>query len=419
MKRDVLRERWSVLPMTGLMFLMIAFALLLAGCSASTTSSESSISADSVVQSEKEQAEGEEEISTDNLISNYTVTEANEYSDGLCVVVTKELGPCLVNTEGKVVSELPTEEVSNYYDGFAAAALGSEGCDAILDSNGDVVWTLDSNIEAISAGYFDGYEVTNAVVSYGVENPFYGCLPIQFTVDSFDFTGFAYGIMGVDGRWLMEPRFQEDGAPRCEESYFIGEDYIYNFLTREVVEMGDASTSESIESVYRQNYTALHDGMMFEDSMTGDNEHFVNVSGETVLDLSGYSIYSFPEFVDGYALLGLYNDERSPYITVIDTAGNFLFSPIRNPYYTGTVVPWGEFAEGKFFLKTDAETDQKVDNGMFIGLDGKAIGTVRGDNATCFNGGLAWIDAGVDDSYICINDSGEPMFGFEAEPLNR
>ncbi len=415
MKRTSLHKRRTDLPLVCLVSLAVFITLLLTGCSAK---SESPTSADDVVQSEQTQTDNEEETSTNNLISNYTVTEANAYSDGLSVVVTKELGPCLVTTEGEVVSELPTDKVSNYHDGFAAAALGADECDAILDSNGNIVWELDSDIEAISAEYFDGYEVTDVGVSYSVNDPFYGCLPIWFTVDSFDFTGFAFGILGVDGSWLMEPRFQEDKAPSSAETYFVGEDYIYNFLTREVVEIGDDSLSDSIASVQRQNYTLLHDGMMYEETLAGEDERLVNASGETVLDLSEYNLYSSPAFVDGYALLCLYNDEHSPYITMIDTEGNFLFDPIRNPYYTGTVIPWGEFAEGKFFLVTDAETDKNVDNGMFIGSNGEPVGTIRGNNATCFNGGLAWIDAGYDDSFICINDSGEPMFGFEAEPLD-
>lgn len=410
------RRRSGVVCMWGLVC-TVAAAFSLFGCSGMDSQTEDAsevVNKQPAEQSSQVQPEQTPEV---NLISSYTVTEANAYSDELSVVVTEELGPCLVNTDGEVVAELPTDRVSNFYDGFAVAALESESCDSIINAKGQVVWSLDEDADSFIEQYLGDYTVESTVIALSYKNAFYGCVPVGFEVDSFAFSGFAYCIIDGNGSLLMEPRFQESSAPSTNGPHFIGDDYVYDILDREINELDDDKLSDLIGEVENQNYFDLHDGLKYEETIGGDKEKLVNASGETVIDLSEYDVYNAPEFEDGYALLGIYNEEHSPYITMIDTSGAFLFEPIRNPYYTGNNIPWSAFGEGKFFFKTDEETNRRVDNGMFIGPDGETVGDVRGDNATRFSGGLAWIDAGENGSYICIDDSGNPVFGFEPEPI--
>lgn len=412
------RCRSRMVCMWGLACAVVA-VLSLFGCSSADSQTQNVSEAVGSQPAEQPLQPQKTETPKVNLISSYTVTEANAYSDGLSAVVTEELGPCLVDTDGEVVAELPTDRVSNFYDGFAVAAVESESCDSIINAKGQVVWSLDEDADSIIEQYLGDYTVESTVIALSYKNAFYGCVPVGFEVDSFDFSGFAYGIIDGNGSLLMEPRFQESSAPSTIGPHFIGDGFVYDFLDREVNELGDGKLSDLIEEVENQNYFDLHDGLKYEQTIGGGKEKLVNASGETVIDLSEYDVYNAPEFEDGYALLGIYNEERSPYITMIDTSGTFLFEPMRNPYYTGNNIPWSAFGEGKFFFKTDEETNRKVDNGMFIGSDGEPVGDVRGDNASRFSEGLAWIDAGENGSYICIDDSGNPVFGFESEPIER
>ncbi len=361
---------------------------------------------------------------TENVKSSGKVQSASEFEfknvrqssggygfqDGRCIVN----GSYIVDMEGNVV-EGPTINISNFCNGTAAAAIDDDShADALIDSNGNVIWSIKVDGWKAAEQYFKSGEVVGigsefvTVTNNIWEQDFYhGYLIICFKLESYEFSGESFGVLDWNGNWIIKPGEHANYVQTYLGEYaLLVDQYMLEYENGKVYDLSseikNAHTPagfapynvEIFSAIEIAGYFKDHNDMKYSSSERG----FLNENGEMVLMLpEEYKLVDESlEFVDGYALVNLENNRRVEYITVIDLNGNQMFDPIKCFH-----LDHGELSEGKFFVKND-------DEGYFMDVYGNRVGEYVGRDYVDFHEGLGWIE--TSDGWICIDLVGDKAF---------
>ena len=253
------------------------------------------------------------------------------FNQGVAIVST-DTKQQLINTEGEVVWDAAKEGMD-----YAVERWGEQGILSIVISNESENGTI-SQDSALGLAF------------YSMNKSFSGYTLVQFDVDTFDYTGQAYGLLAPDGSWKVEPfeTGKYNGVRYSPEWCYLqyrndSDDYntnqtFMNIDTGETV-MGKSYPLPDQVKVWQRAYNCKNnDGLDFDI----DKKAFVDASGNVVIDCSEYtftaekygrfdaSYYHYiPAFHEGYAVLAVYNDDEAPYFFAIDKEGNRQFEPKR------------------------------------------------------------------------------------------
>lgn len=252
------------------------------------------------------------------------------FNQGVAIVST-DTKQQLINTEGEVVWDAAKEGMD-----YAVERWGEQGILGIVIGNQNDGNTM-SQEEALGD------------VSTNKEKAFSGYALVQFDVDTFDYTGKAFGILAPDGSWQLEPfetdRYNVEYSPEWAYLYYNndGDDYntSYTYVNIETGEtvLGNSYPLPDQVKVWQRVYNCKNqDGLDFDT----DKKAFVDASGNVVIDCSQYTFTAekygkfdisnsnyIPAFHDGYAVLAVYNEDKAPYYFAIDKEGNRQFEPKR------------------------------------------------------------------------------------------
>lgn len=274
------------------------------------------------------------------------------------------------------MTEVSSAKISNFCKGTALADIGAgqEGyANAIIDTDGNVIWAMDTDGKMVAENFFDGKEVTKISSFFNVlpseRDTYYGYFPVEFSVDDYEYTGTYIGILDSSGEWVVEPSVPSHSYAWMLQDYgIVTNAYIFDYAEGNVQYFsGDAdedSTAEEEQDTLRESkerefFFLQHNNLIFsgdtdisldfERDITG----FYDQNGNLVINLSSYNIVNYPEFTGGYAILEIENEQGSNYLTVIDTSGEEMFSSVKDNGH-------GALSEGIFFMENDK-------NGYFMG----------------------------------------------------
>ncbi|MBM6937372.1 hypothetical protein H7U37_02365 [Pseudoflavonifractor phocaeensis] len=267
-------------------------------------------------------------------IHDHTNTLTTNFKHGACLVHTEEDEYLLSNT-GEVIWSVSE-------DGWAKAErlFGAGSVEAISIDNDH----HENNFRGIVASA--GYSHQSL--------PFNGYCLVNFEVNTFEKTGDFMGILDSSGQWVLEPMDSNIKlyCDKCYAEYYLdGICYVINLETREVAQSPDHYELWDVMDAWQDAYDReFQNGLLYDKEKDG----FIDADGNVVIDLSGYSItYSFavdpsyvPTFCNGYCVLPVNNADGAQYVTVLDTQGNQVVPPIKNP------DGCGGYASDGYFLST-------------------------------------------------------------------
>ena len=283
-----------------------------------------------------------------------------------------------INTEGEVKFTIDPDDLEsksrayayNYHTYFnqGVAIVSTDTKQQLINTEGEVIWDADKEGKDYAVDRWGEQGILSIVISnesengtisqdsalglafYSMNKSFSGYTLVQFDVDTFDYTGQAYGLLAPDGSWKVEPfeTGKYNGVRYSPEWCYLqyrndSDDYntnqtFMNIDTGETV-MGKSYPLPDQVKVWQRAYNCKNnDGLDFDI----DKKAFVDASGNVVIDCSEYtftaekygrfdaSYYHYiPAFHDGYAVLAVYNDDEAPYFFAIDKEGNRQFEPKR------------------------------------------------------------------------------------------
>lgn len=347
--------------------------------------------------------------------SDYTFSEVSRwctgFNDGYCFVMASskdEQGShgFILSSDG-TMAESPSCAISNFYSGAALAHVGmddSDYADSIIDPKGNVIWSIRKEGAEAAKQYFPKEEVTKVQSPFCVDkDTYHGYFPVEFSIDSFDYTGSSIGILNAKGEWIVEPTAQSRSVSCDLADYFIAADtFIFDYASDKATYFdGNANTDSDIEekrqrlidNLTEKGYLAEHDGLIYKNSLQ-NAAGFYDEHGNLIIDLSKYNLADSPEFTDGYALLAIHNQQRSSYLTIIDTSGKEMFKPLKDNGH-------GDLSEGIFFMEDE-------NGGYFMNVNGEKVGNLTGENHLPCHDGRAWIETA--DGWVCIDSQGNKVF---------
>lgn len=360
--------------------------------------------------------------------SDYSFSEVKRwcdgFSDGYCLVHTdsKDGNPAgiFILSKDGIMVESPSYSISNFCNGSALAHVGiddGDSADSIIDEKGNVIWSITKEGASAATEFFSDVEVTDISspfrVTYDTSNAFdadryYGYFPIEFSIESFDYTGTYIGILNGKGEWVVEPTTKSHTyAWSLDEHYIVTNTYLFDYSSGEVEYFGADADDDSVanekcdelrEKLTKKGELADHNGLIFENNTDEEKVGFFNEKGKLVIDLSNYNLRSSPEFVDGYALLEIQNKQYSDYLVVIDSSGNEMFEPIKDNGH-------GDLSEGIFFTYDN-------ENGFFMNVNGEKIGNIVGNDYISCHDDRAWIE--TKEGWKCIDSKGNDIFNNKA-----
>lgn len=341
-------------------------------------------------------------------------TDARDFSEGLSWVRISEYdvdGNWLnsqrvcINKQGQKIYELPKSTDWGDHTADFTATDFIKGV-SILDENtlinnkGEVVWSVGDDGWNYADNKFGEGNTKTIKLSDG--DYFSGYTFVKFYIDSFAETGIYCGVLNPDGSWRMEPIKVEDGFHSSQffegirydfitqdengyyqvyNTYFIEENRVEESKSEDIPTIEEAKSYKSSRNKY---YCDRHDGLMYSNDSVG----FEDFSNKVVLDLSRYARieYSindytgypdYPVFNDGYAVLDVYNQDKSKYMTVIDKKGEQLFEPIKCEDHDNVVsddLLLVEYENNEqVFLNMKGETEIVVDGMANTFCEGYAI----------------------------------------------
>ena len=213
---------------------------------------------------------------------------------------------------------------------------------------------------------------------------FNGYSVVEMDINSFDFAGKVFGILGPDAEWVVEP---EPANSMEIDSYGIvaaisengtGSEY-RNLKTGESFDRGGMSyfldpvraQEEGVpdwSGTLKDMMLPQTDGLWY----SYDEKCFMNQQGEKVIDLSGYELWRtysnsyffgrhLPCFQGGYCVVGIMNkDGNAAYYTVYDKDGNQVMKPTKVPkgideHNDIPVISDGRILFDKLGMKIDGE----------------------------------------------------------------
>lgn len=376
--------------------------------------------------SEIEEEAGEDaEFSTPQkeMIDASAIEEVSDFSDGCAWVETAD-DRILVNSEGEILLQQGDTEygsISEYSNGAALAYDNHGDFVAMIDKEGNPLWTLETDGWNKAYELYGSEDVTNVTVGGFDYGKWSGYLRVNFIIDTFDFTGGLTGAIDVAGNWVVEPlsideakNWDMDSDPAGSRYWLpLSERGVFLYRTGELLERTpEADTLMSGHTYGGFSTTKLQDreeyfacgNMLY----TGHGQ-FENVEGEVVLDISSMPLAKYLTDPDGmiswdafaygdYCLVMLSNEQAATYLTVIDKSGTQMFDPIRSGEHS-------ELTSVAFFYKPDPTGKNPVEEaGYYIDVNGNMLGDVRGEEGTPFYENRAWLK--VDDEWRCIDETG-------------
>lgn len=378
-----------------------------------------------IPKSERPAVEEAQETNADELekspgnVKDLEIASCEVFSDSAAWVIVKEgTSEYLIDTEGNIILDpedldykLGYYNTTNFYDGTALAYIAypdakdttntvNKYANSIIDKQGNIIWSVEKEGWEEAEKYFTDTEVTGVSGITALEYGYYGYMAVEYKVDSYDYTGSYVGILDSDGKWVVEPNkpcedIGFDGPFKNSEKYCVTSAFAVDYETGEVIMLEEGADPGTVaDAIETEKFFADHNGLIF-DLGPNDQDGFYDQSGNFVIDLYAMGARSEedPVFVDGYAIIELENEQESRYLTVIDTAGNQMFDPIKN---TGH----GALSEGKFFWE---------EGGCYLDVNGNQVGDVTGIQGMTFNDGRAWICT-EDQEWVCIDDQGNIVF---------
>ncbi|MCM1046724.1 MAG: hypothetical protein NC417_14565 [Candidatus Gastranaerophilales bacterium] len=373
-----------------------------------------------------------------NVTRNMIIKDAISFSEGVAwITVGEETGGgnthvLLINTSGEVLYCYNDNAQAVSYTHFAqGVSLLEDGVTDeafLINTSGDVVWSKEkgiSDIEAIyGAGSVESIEVDcRRLVQLGLflgDRKFNGYLIVKVHVNTFERTCDVYAVIKPDGTWLFDPlenkRIYLTHDTCCSYYDDNKNTQCTNLFSGETVPSG------STVSRWLEEYKRLHqEGLLYNEELQG----FTDDGGNVVIDCSGYKINSYypPKFYNGYCVLAIKNPDGADYITVIDTDGNQLFAPIKNPsgamygcvsdgYFVMTFNPYSTYDES--FDPLYYQFIEGASN-HYIALDGEVYESEYADiypfsdgyslvNRNGYHGDYIFVDTNFQDAFPQSSD---------------
>lgn len=320
---------------------------------------------------------------------------------------------CVVSTEGEIlfISDNGEGSGSDFYHGVCQME------ERLMDREGNTIWSVEDAIRYGDSIWGSG-STTGAFLIQEYDddyNPIYhGYTKVVLSVDCFDFTGEAYGIVDFEGKWLVEP--VRDLYGYASEEYGVCTPdllSLYNILTGEYAEFPETDEGyQSKDETYRS--WVLHNQAVFEGGMTIRHEDdgypktgFYDEDGNLKIDLSDYNLSLLDidslngEFCGGYRSLIIPNAEGAWFYTIIDEEGNRVLNPVRGTDH-------GRFT-GTYFARYNDDYTESDERYAYCDLTGeKKIGDTFWE-ASDFRCGRAFVRKSEGYLY-CIDENGERVF---------
>ena len=342
------------------------------------------------------------------------IVEAQEFRDGVAWVKYKFEDTtqwCCCDKEGNVlfVLEPQSSPTTHFANGVAIVDKS-----VIVNKSGEVIWSISQNgVEAGEELWGEGSIEAIELLHLEYDNSldyvydYYGYTVVRYKVDCFEYTGEKTGVLNSDGSWWLPPVSSsvfnapflgdEDGFYWLNSSN--GERY-YDIVSNQFIDPWDSEVDPNFKFRFDK-----HNGLIFQVNDYNAYPHtygFYDADGNKIIDLSKYNINTEekdPEFIDGYALLEIENDQGSPYYTIIDTSGNEMFAPRKQ-------VLHDELSCGLVWVK-----ENPVD-GYYMNVYGEVAFDREYKKGSRFSEGLAYVYVEIDGEYYIhyINTNGEIVF---------
>jgi len=307
----------------------------------------------------------------DSIIKGFS--QGYNFSDGVAWVRTGTVWN-LIDKTGRIllVPKGVSRPASNFSHGVALVNLVGRPSE-LIDKTGKVI----SSPESGDYGVIDRFI------------PEIGMIVVRRQINTFERTETQVGLINNTGNWVVPlqggrsfGQYLGEGLIRTSRMVNnSGVNELYNVFTGEVFEAKDGTWTSTtrFENGYGVFYSGnsisstdtkgnikeiitgvnhihyLHDyreGLFFLRDNMNQLQGFYDINGNSVIDLSKYTIalrsgWSI-SFNDGYCVLALENDQKSPFYTVIDKTGKFMFEPrprnnderFRMEIQSGVLVAW-------------------------------------------------------------------------------
>lgn len=423
--------------------LLTAVAIALGGCGSSSTPEQDSASDAGVSSSQSPETQSTDLTPTSGGsitdYSDFTLDASHQgmFSEGLAWVWLSpgedNAGPALIDSDGNIIlnytdgsweeTQVPLSS-SNFSHGVCLVATASSetGGDqnyCLIDKNGNTLWSSSENGSAAAEEYFGEGSVGTIAAEFDMNylgstslgtkcnflgaDWFNGYTVISFDVTTYEETGTKYGVLDPDGNWAVEPG---ESAFKAGKYCAVTTNYEINFQTGSVTkhkQLSDDSMgaegsplSKRFDKLEAQGALKAHDGLAIKKLNSGAYA-FVNDAGSTAIKLGKYNITDgSASFSDGYCSLFITGkDGKGDFVTVIETDGKEMFSPIS--YDSST--PWDDVPYSECAFAAD---------GSYYDENGKRLGDVEADACYEFSGGRAWFT--VDNEDHCIDSNGNQVF---------
>ncbi len=307
-------------------------------------------------------------------VSAEEIERAANYHDGVVWAELKETDNssrwCAVDPDGNILFRLGEEELPATCFCNGVSIIDYQ---YVVNKSGEVVWSIEEDgwsyaneqwgegvVEEIHLvnnwkSSIDGSVINDPVAN--MEEDFFGYPQVEFLVNTFDYTGYYTGFLNPDGTWRREPVTMkaevcdgEYGVYRMYFSYDTWKEGAYRIETDEI-----ADTDQMEKDVYYKTrgrwgaeyYANLHDGLIFVAAGALGNQiydgldlesydvGFYDLNSDMQISLGQYHLAAspYPAFKDGYALMQLENDQKSPFYTLMDKNGEFVFEPRKKGIY--------------------------------------------------------------------------------------
>ena len=329
-------------------------------------------------------------VSASEMTQAPEIKQAADYHEGIVWAKTVLDGTecwSAVDEGGTVLFSLKPEEipVTNFCNGISLVDY-----QYVVDTKGNTVWSVEKDgWDYAREQWGDSAEEVHLVNNWKsfvdasalndtpelLKEDFFGYPQVEFYVNTFDYSGNYTGFLNPDGSWRREPGTMRasvlDGHYGVYRMHFPDDSWKeghYNMLTDEAVDT-DQMDKESYNKTWgrwgAEYYAGQHDGLIYVAAgALGDYVYggldietydtgFYDLSGNMQIDLGKYHLAAspYPVFKDGYALLQLENEQNSPFYTLMDKNGNFVFEPRKKgvfPFEMADAV-----SEGMYWIRNE------------------------------------------------------------------
>lgn len=405
--------------------LSILCMILLTACNSSQEIATTSSSVEST-SSTKSNSNDESQ----NNVKNISIDFATNFSDGVATINANGKW-YLIDKKGNILFDFSTltdkkgnkydfhvnagNNLTNYCNNTALAYVlypdakysvttAEDYANTIINKKGEIIWSVEKEGWEEAEKFFPNAEVTavhgaTPFTSGNTANrkiiPYSGYMAVEFEIDSFEYTGSYIGLLDSTGKWVIEPTTPCEGLYTTfvhTENYGLTGRWLYRYDTMEKISINPSTDPRDVESeIANEIYLSEHDNLIWH---IGNPNGFYDASDNIVINTEAMgAVGTDAVFEDGYAIIDLENEQESKYLTVIDTTGKQMFSPIKNSGH-------GNLSEGKFYWK---------EGQCYLDINGEPIGDITGTNGHDFSEGLAWIRIN-DEEWHCIDGEGNILF---------